>query len=67
MPAWQAHYIGLMKAYVHANPRLAAVMYWDQQGHSEGGGYNSCSFAVNGHPQSLTVLKSMAQSLHGHI
>ena len=67
LPGWQAHYIGEMKAYVHANPRLAAVMYWDQQGHSELGGYNSCSFAVAGHPQSLTALKSMAQSLHGHI
>ena len=67
LPGWQAHYIGEMKAYVHANPRLAAVMYWDQHGHSELGGYNSCSFAVTGHPQSLTALKSMAQSLHGHI
>lgn len=61
MPAWQAHYIGEMKAYVRANPRLAAVMYWDDHG------FFGCSFAVNGHPQSLTALKSMAQSLHGTI
>jgi hypothetical protein len=61
MPAWQAKYIGEMQAYVHANPRLAAVLYWDDHG------YASCSFAVNGHPQSLTALKTMAQSLHGHL
>jgi hypothetical protein len=61
MPAWQAHYIGEMKAYVHANPRLAAVLYWDDHG------YFACSFAVDGHAQSVTALRSMAQSLHGHI
>ena len=61
LPGWQANYITEMKAYVHANPRLAAVMYWDDHG------YFGCSFAVNGHPQSLTELRSMALSLHGHL
>ena len=61
VPAWQAHYIGEMKAYVQANPRLAAVLYWNDHG------YFGCSFAVTGHPQSLTALRSMALSLHGHI
>lgn len=60
-PAWQAHYISEMQAYVHANPRLAAVMYWDDHG------FAGCSFAVNGHPLSLTALKTMALSLHGHL
>jgi hypothetical protein len=61
LPSWQAHYISEMQAYVHANPRLAAVMYWD------GRSTNSCRFVVNGHPLSLTALKTMGQSLGGHI
>jgi hypothetical protein len=61
LPAWQAHYIGEMKAYVLANPRLAAVLYWDNHG------YFGCSFAVDGHPLSVAALKNMGQSLHGHI
>jgi len=61
LPAWQANYIYAMKAYVHANPRIEAALYWDDHG------YASCSFAVTGHPQSLTALRSMAQSLHGHL
>jgi hypothetical protein len=61
LPAWQASYIYAMKACVHANPRIEAAMYWDNHG------YFACSFAVNGHPQSLTALRSMAQSLHEHI
>lgn len=61
VPGWQANYIGQMQAYVHANPRLAAVMYWDNHG------FFGCSFAVNGHAQSLSALKTMGLSLHGHI
>jgi hypothetical protein len=61
LPGWQAKYIGLMKAYVLANPRIAAVMYWDDHG------YFGCSFAINGHPQSLTALAAMGRAIHGHI
>jgi hypothetical protein len=60
-PAWQANYIGAMKAYLLAHPRIAAALYWDNHG------FFACSFAVDGHPLSLTALKSMGQSLHGHI
>lgn len=61
MPSWQAHYIGEMNTYLHANPRIAAAMYWDNHG------YFGCSFAVDGHSQSLAALKTLGQSLHGHI
>ena len=61
VPAWQAHYIGEMKAYVLANPRIAAVLYWNDHG------FNACSFAVTGHPLSITALANMGHSLRGHI
>lgn len=61
VPGWQAHYIGEMQAYVLANPRIAAVMYWDNHG------YFGCSFAVNGHPLSITALAAMGKVVRGHI
>ena len=61
VPAWQAHFIDQMKAYVLANPTIAAVMYWDDRG------YFGCHFAVTGHPQSLTSLAAMGQVVNGHL
>ena len=60
-PAWQANYIGQMKAYVLANPRIVAAMYWDSHG------FFGCSFAVNGHPLSVTALAAMGKVVTGHI
>jgi hypothetical protein len=61
VPAWQAHYIGQMKAYVLAHPSIAAVMYWDDIG------YNGCKFAVTGHPQSVSALANMGKAINGHL
>jgi hypothetical protein len=61
VPAWQEHYIGQMKAYVLANPTIAAVMYWDDIG------YNGCQFAVTGHSQSVTALAAMGRVINGHL
>jgi hypothetical protein len=61
VPAWQAHYIGEMKSYVLANPRIAAALYWDDHG------FFACSFAVTGHPLSVTALAAMGKAIHGHI
>ena len=60
-PAWQVHYIGQMKAYVLANPRIAAVMYWDDVG------FNGCKFPVTGHPLSVTALAAMGKVINGHL
>ena len=61
VPAWQVHYIGQMKAYVLANPSIAAVMYWDDIG------FNGCQFAVTGHPLSVTALANMGKAINGHL
>jgi hypothetical protein len=61
VPAWQAHFIGQMKAYVLANPRIAAVSYWDDIG------FNGCQFAVTGHPLSVAALASMGKAITGHL
>lgn len=61
VPAWQANYIGQMKAYVLAHPTIAAVMYWDDTG------YNGCQFAVNGHTLSVTALANMGKAINGHL
>ena len=61
VPAWQAHFIGQMKAYVLANPSIAAVMYWDDIG------YNGCKFAVTGQPLSVTALAAMGKVINGHL
>jgi len=61
VPAWPAPFIGQMKAYVLANPRIAAVMYWDDIG------YNGCEFAVTGHPLSVTALANMGKAINGHL
>jgi hypothetical protein len=61
VPAFQARFIWEMKAYVLANPRIAAVMYWDDHG------YFGCSFAVTGHPRSLAALAAMGRAIRGHI
>jgi hypothetical protein len=61
VPAWQAHFIGQMKAYVLANPSIAAVMYWDDIG------YNGCKFAITGHPQSVSALANMGKAINGHL
>ena len=60
-PAWQANFIPLMKAYVLANPSIAAVIYWDQHGNF------SCQFTVNGHPASMTALTAMGKVINGHL
>ena len=60
-PTWQAHYIGEMQAYVLANPRIEAAMYWDSHG------FFGCSFAVTGHSQSVTALAAMGRVINGHI
>lgn len=61
VPAWQAHFIGQMKAYVLAHPTIAAVSYWDDTG------YNGCQFAVTGHPLSVSALANMGKALNGHL
>ena len=61
VPAWQAHFIGQMKAYVLTHPTIAAVMYWDNEG------YNGCKFFVTGHPQSVTALAAMGKVINGHL
>jgi len=61
VPTWQVHYIGQMKAYVLANPRIAAVMYWDDVG------FNGCNFPVTGHPLSVTALAAMGKVINGHL
>ncbi len=61
VPAWQAHFIGQMKAYVLAHPSIAAVMYWNDLG------YNGCQFAVTGHPLSVTALAGMGKVINGHL
>jgi len=61
VPAWQAHFIGQMKAYVLGHPSIAAVMYWDNVG------YNGCKFAVTGQPQSVTALAAMGKAINGHL
>jgi len=61
VPAWQAHYIGEMKSYVLANPRIAAALYWDDHG------FFACSFAVTGHPLSVAALATMGKAMQGHI
>jgi hypothetical protein len=61
VPAWQAHFIGQMKTYVLANPRIAAVMYWDDRG------FFGCQFAVTGNPLSLAALAAMGKAINGHI
>jgi hypothetical protein len=61
VPSWQANYIGEMQAYVLANPRIAAVMYWDNHG------FFGCSFAVTGHPQSVAALAAMGRVINGHL
>jgi hypothetical protein len=60
-PAWQAGFIGQMKAYVLANPRIAAVMYWDNRG------FFGCRFAVTGLPLSLAALAAMGRAISGHL
>ena len=60
-PGWQAIFIPLMKAYVLANPSIAAVLYWDQRGNL------ACHFAVNGHPQSVAALAAMGKVINGHL
>jgi hypothetical protein len=61
VPAWQAHFIGQMKAYVLSHPSIAAVMYWDDIG------YNGCKFAVTGQPLSVTALAAMGKVITGHL
>jgi len=61
VPAWQAHFIGQMKAYVLAQPSIAAVMYWDNVG------FNGCKFTVNGQPLSVTALANMGKAINGHL
>jgi len=61
VPAWQAHFIGQMKAYVLGHPSIAAVMYWDNVG------YNGCKFTVTGQPQSVTALAAMGKAINGHL
>jgi hypothetical protein len=61
IPAWQAHFIGQMKAYVLSHPAIAAVMYWDDTG------FNGCQFFVTGHPQSVTALAAMGKVINGHL
>jgi hypothetical protein len=61
VPAWQAHFIGQMKAYVLAQPSIAAVMYWDNVG------FNGCQFTVNGQPLSVTALANMGKAITGHL
>ena len=61
VPDWQAHFIGQMKAYVLAQPSIAAVMYWDNVG------YNGCKFTVNGQPLSVTALANMGKAINGHL
>jgi hypothetical protein len=60
-PGWQAKFIPLMKAYVLANPSIAAVMYWDQRGNL------ACSFSINGHPQSVSAMAAMGRAINGHL
>jgi hypothetical protein len=60
-PGWQATFIPMMKAYVLANPSIAAVLYWDQRGNF------ACHFAVNGHPQSVSALAAMGRAINGHL
>ena len=50
-----------MQAYVLANPRIEAAMYWDSHG------FFGCSFAVTGHSQSVTALAAMGRVINGHI
>jgi hypothetical protein len=60
-PAFQPTFINEMKSYVLANPRIAAALYWDDHG------YFVCSFAVNGHPASVSALTAMGRLVKGHI
>jgi hypothetical protein len=60
-PAWQAHFIPLMKAYVLDNPSIAAAIYWDNRG------YFGCDFSVNGHPLSVAALAAMGRVVNGHL
>jgi hypothetical protein len=59
-PAFQANFITQMQAYVLANPRIAAAMYWDNHGNL------ACQFTANGHPASLTALAAMGRVVIGH-
>jgi hypothetical protein len=61
VPAFQVNFINEMKSYVLANPRIEAAMYWDNHG------YFVCSFAVNGHSQSVSALAAMGRVIKGHI
>jgi hypothetical protein len=61
VPAWQAKFIPLMKAYVLAHPRIDAALYWDNKG------YNSCDFTVGGHPQSVAALADMGRAVNGRV
>ena len=61
VPAWQANFIDQMKAYVLANPRIAAVLYWNSKG------FFGCQFAVTGHPQSLAALAAMGRVVNGRL
>jgi hypothetical protein len=60
-PAWQANFIPKMKAYVQANPSIAAVLYWDNRG------YFGCDFRVDGHPLSVAALAAMGRAINGHL
>ena len=60
-PAFQTNFINAMKAYVLANPRIVAAMYWDSHG------FFGCSFAVNGHASSVSALAVMGRVVTGHL
>ena len=61
VPAWQANFINAMKAYVLANPKITAVMYWNSRG------FFGCHFAVTGHPLSVAALAAMGRAVNGHL
>ena len=62
--AVQPWYIQQMQNYVTQNPEIAAALYWDNHGHS-----NGCDYTIDSHPASLSALAAMgrASALQGQI
>jgi len=60
-PGFQTKFINAMKSYVLGNPRIAAVMYWDQHGNM------SCQFSISKDAPSVRALTAMGKVLNGHL
>ena len=63
-PAMQPDYINQMRAYVTANPEIAAALYWNSHGQG-----NGCDYSLDSHPAAVAALAAMGRSagLQGRI